>query len=114
MKRLALLLAFLPPATTALPACNCPDEGSYAEFTAESMAKEPVLEVTGARTECMHRDRRDQCDGVWLIPSEAGTVTVTLRFPDGTTASDSVEYLHDGAYPCRGDLRPVHDKVIRL
>ena len=27
---------------------------------------------------------------------------------------DSVDYLYDGHYPCRGDLRPVRDKVIRL
>lgn len=114
MKRLAVLLAFLPPAASTV-ACNCPDEGSYAEFTAASMAKDPKIEVGGdARVECMHRNTRDQCDGIWIIPASAGTVTITLRFADGTSASDSIEYLHDGHYPCRGDLRPVRDKVIQL
>lgn len=114
MKRLAVLLAFLPPAT-ATTACNCPDEGSYAELSAASMAKDPKIEVSGdAKIECMHRNERDQCDGFWIVPASAGTVTVTLHFSDGTSASDSIEYLRDGHYPCRGDLRPVRDKVIRL
>jgi hypothetical protein len=111
---LAILLAFLPPASATM-ACNCPDAGSYAEFNAASMAKDPELEITGdARVECMHRNLRDQCDGLWIIPSQPGVVTLTLHFPDGTSASDSVDYLYDGHYPCRGDLRPVRDKVIRL
>ena len=114
MKRLAVLLAFLPPASATM-ACNCPDAGSYAEFHAESMAKNPTLEITGeAKVECMHRNVRDQCDGLWILPNQPGLVTLTLHFPDGTSASDSIEYLYDGTYPCRGDLRPVHDKVIRL
>src|SRR4051794_3648655 len=109
MKRFAVLLAFLPPASATM-ACNCPDEGSYAEFYAASMEKNPQIEVSGdARIECMHRNVRDQCDGVWIIPNQPGVVTLTLRFPDGTFATDSIDYLYDGHYPCRGDLRPVHD-----
>lgn len=114
MKRLALLLAFLPPASVTL-ACNCPDEGSYAEIIPESAAKEPQIAIGGdARIECMHRNARDYCDGFWIIPGSAGTVTVTLQFSDGTVKSDSIEYIHDGTYPCRGDLRPVHDHASRL
>jgi hypothetical protein len=114
MKRLAILLAFLPPASATM-ACNCPDAGSYAEFSAASMARNPQLQITGdARVECMHRNVRDQCDGLWILPGQPGVVTVTLVFPDGTSAEDSVDYLYDGHYPCRGDLRPVRDKVIRL
>lgn len=114
MRRLAILLAFLPPASATM-ACNCPDEGSYAEFSAASMAKDPTIEVSGdARVECMHRNLHDQCDGLWIVPSKPGVVTLTLRFSDGTSASDSIDYLYDGTYPCRGDLRPVHEKVIRL
>ena len=114
MKRLAILLAFLPPATATM-ACNCPDAGSYAEFYAASMDKNPELEITGdARVECMHRNLRDQCDGLWIVPSKPGVVTLTLHFPDGTSTSDSVDYIYDGHYPCRGDLRSVRDKVIRL
>ncbi len=114
MKRLAVLLAFLPPASATM-ACNCPDAGSYAEFSAASMDKNPQIEITNdARFECMHRNLKDQCDGIWIIPSKPGVVTLTLRFSDGTFATDSIDYLYDGSYPCRGDLRPVHDKVIHL
>lgn len=112
MKRLALVLAFLPSATAEL-ACNCPDEGSAIELATATVARKPVVTVTAgnATLQCVERTDADECSTFWIVPHAAGTVTVTATFPDGTSESDSLEYIHDGHYPCRGDLRPVHDHI---
>jgi len=115
MNRLALFLVFLPAGATGTLACNCPDPGSYVEIEPATLAKNPSVEFKGDVTwECEHRGAGDKCDGYWLTPHSTGTATVILHFPDGTSASDSVDYLYDGHYPCRGDLRPVTDHVSRL
>lgn len=111
--RFALMLAFLPPAASASLACNCPDEGSDIEIATSSLPKKPVITVTAgdASLQCVERTDQNQCYSFWIVPHAAGNVTVTATFADGTSASDTIEYIHDGHYPCRGDLRPIHDHI---
>ena len=108
MKRFALVLALLPPAATATLACNCPDEGSAIELSKPAN----VAVTAGAATlQCVERSNADRCTTFWIVPHAPGDVTVTATYPDGTTADDTIAYRHDGTYPCRGDLRAVHDHI---
>lgn len=112
--RLALLLAFLPPAAATL-ACNCPETGSPVELSYATVARDPKVSLSGdARLECVRRDTADRCSAYWIVPQTKGSVTFTLHFDDGTTSADTIEYVDDTEYPCRGNIRPVHDHVTSL
>lgn len=114
MRRLALLLAFLPPAASTV-ACSCPETGSPVEISPAALARDPRIELTGkARLECVRRDRAERCDVYWIVPEEPGTVTVALRYPDGLQVEDVIEFGTDDAYPCRGNIRPVRDHITRF
>lgn len=113
--RLALLLALLPPAAGATVACNCNETGSPVELTPATLARRPQVELTGdARVECVQRKPDEQCTVYWIVPYKKGTVTFSLVFDDGTRTSDTIEYVDDTEYPCRGNIRPVRDKQTRL
>ncbi|MBX3230429.1 MAG: hypothetical protein KIT84_03155 [Labilithrix sp.] len=113
--RLALLLVFLPPAAATTLACNCAETGSPVEIASSTLDREPELRLTGdARLECMRRDKANRCDVYWIVPAKAGTVTIALDFPDGVRVEDVIEYGTDDAYPCRGNIRPVHDHITRF
>jgi len=114
MRSLALLLALLPPAGATM-ACNCEETGSPVDLSAATVARDPQVDLTGdARIECVRRDRADRCTAFWIVPHSAGTVTIALRFNDGSHVEDTIEYVDNTEYPCRGNLRPVHDRFTRL
>ena len=112
--RIALLLALLPPAGATV-ACNCAETGSPVVLTAATIARNPQIELAGdAKVLCVQRNPDDHCTTFWIVPTRAGTVTFTVVFDDGTRLSDTTEYVYDTEYPCRDNIRPVHDKVTRL
>jgi len=113
-------LAIAPITTAGTAGCACGERGSPMIFDAATVERNPRVEVSGEAcnaqsVECMHRDDRDRCDTFWIVPLRAGVCRISVQFDDNgktTAIEDQVDYVDDTKYPCRGNVRPVHDSTI--